>query len=370
MAGITGWQRGGEWAVYAGARDMANARADEMHPQRIEELAAEVARETGAELFVLRGEALVEQGLHLMAAVGQSARHAPRYVELLYKGDKASYKSDGSGDVLMVVGKGITYDTGGLNIKPTGSMEDMHMDMSGSAAAIGALLACHRLGLKRNVVFVAAVAENAIGSRSYKPKNIIRSHKGLTVEIGNTDAEGRLVLADALSLGQSRHRPHTIIDMATLTGACIVGLGEYAAGLFSNNAALRAGLLAAGEARFERVHAMPIFAEHREELRACAVADLQSTGAGRYGGACTAAAFLENFIGHEPAKPRAAEAGAAPAAGVVPAWAHIDLAGPAMYSKARGFMPAGGTGFGVQVVATYLLNAPLGAPAKDEATRF
>ena len=247
------------------------------------------------------------------------------------------------------------------------------MDMGGASVALSTALACHRLGLKRNVIFVAAVAENAIGSRAYKPKNIIRSHKGLTVEIGNTDAEGRLVLADALSFGQSRHRPHTVVDLATLTGACVVGLGEYAAGLFSNNEALRAGLLDAGAARFERLHAMPIFPEHREELRASTMSDLQSTGAGRYGGACTAAAFLEHFIGHEPAKNARVGTGAADgadkAAAVVPAWAHLDIAGPATYSKARGHMNAGGTGFGVQVVAHYLLHAPAGAPAANAVKR-
>jgi leucyl aminopeptidase len=182
------------------------------------------------------------------------------------------------------------FDSGGLNIKPTGSMEDMHMDMCGSAVALSCARAAHRAGLKRNVLFVAAVAENAIGGLAYKPKSIIRSHKGLTVEIKNTDAEGRLVLADALSIAQARVAPHTIIDAATLTGACIVALGEYAAGLFGNNAALKAALQAAGEARGERLHPMPIYAEHREELRASTMSDLQSTGAGRYGGSCTAAA--------------------------------------------------------------------------------
>lgn len=251
----------------------------------------------------------------------------------------------------------------------------MHMDMGGCAAVLGSALAASKLGLKRNVVFVCAVAENAIDSLAYKPHAVIKSHKGLTVEIGNTDAEGRLVLADALSFGQQRNKPHTIIDLATLTGACIVGLGEYAAGLFSNSNALRAGLQAASEASNERLWPMPIFQEHRDELKAAAQADLQSTGAGRYGGACTAAAFLEYFIGHEPSK-NAREAAPAPAAGdaaptaAKPSWAHLDIAGPGMYSATRGFMIKGGTGFGVQVVAQYLLSAPKGALPADETKKF
>lgn len=242
------------------------------------------------------------------------------------------------------------------SMKPTGSMEDMHMDMGGSAAVLGAFKALTKLGVKRNVVAVLAVAENAVGEHAFKPHNIIRSHKGLTVEIKNTDAEGRLVLADALSFAQTRVEPHTIIDLATLTGACIIALGEYSAGLFGNNGALRDGLMSASAARFERLWPMPIFPEHREEIRAAAMADLQSTGAGRYGGSCTAAAFLENFIG----------TGGKPA----PAWAHLDIAGPAMQSKARGHFNAGGTGFGVQVIAEYVLSAPKGAPAADVKSRF
>jgi len=221
---------------------------------------------------------------------------------------------------------------------------------------LGAFKAVATLGIKRNVVAVLAIAENAIGENAFKPHNIIRSHAGLTVEIKNTDAEGRLVLADALSYAQSRVKPHTIIDLATLTGACVVALGEYAAGLFSNNAALSSALGTAGSSVGERLWPLPIFPEHKEEIKAASHADLQSTGAGRYGGSCTAAAFLENFIG----------VGGASA----PAWAHLDIAGPAMYSKPRGYMNAGGTGFGVHAVAKYLLTAPPGAPAPDSKAPY
>ena len=339
-----------ECAIFA--RDLVNERADEMNPDRLEAEARAVAAGAGARIHVCSGAELLTEGLHLLHAVGQSSRHAPRYVELFHAGDPEHPE-----DVILLVGKGITFDSGGLNIKPTGSMEDMHMDMGGSAAVLGAFRALTALGCKRNIAAVLAIAENAIGENAFKPHNIIRSHAGLTVEIKNTDAEGRLVLADALSYAQARLRPHTIIDLATLTGACVVALGEYAAGLFTNSAALRGALQEAGEARGERLWPLPIFPEHREELKATAYADLQSTGAGRYGGSCTAAAFLENFIGsaQQPAA----------AARPTPAWAHLDIAGPGMYSKARGFMCAGGTGFGVQAVAQYVLSAPRGALPAD-----
>jgi leucyl aminopeptidase len=237
-------------------------------------------------------------------------------------------------------------------------MEDMHMDMSGSAATLGAALAVGRLKLKRNVVFVLAVAENAIDALAYKPHNILRSHAGLTVEVSNTDAEGRLVLADALSYVQTRYPGiHTIIDCATLTGACVIALGEYAAGLFTNNKVLSSALVSAGNSVSERLWPMPILPEHVEEItNGTPFADLKSTGAGRYGGSCTAAAFLQQFIapGGEGENQRKV------------AWAHIDLAGPAMYSATRGWMNRGGTGFAVHTLAKYVASAPHGALPSDE----
>lgn len=326
------------------ARDLGNERSDEMHPARVEAVARAVAAETGMEFFSIVGEELLEKQMHMHYSVGQAAKHAPRYLELRHNGDPAQKE-----DVIAIVGKGITFDSGGLNIKPTGSMEDMHIDKQGASNVLGIALAVGRLRIARNIVFVLAVAENAVDSDSYKPHNIMRSMKGLTVTNGNTDAEGRLVLGDSLYCLQTRHRPHTIIDMATLTGACVVALGEYAAGAFSNSKALREAVIAAGAARGEVLWPMPILPEHRAELASCAFADLKSTGNGRYGGACTAAAFLENFIG------LADEA----ADDYKPAWLHCDIAGPAM-------VKGSGTGFGVLSVLHYLLRAPAGALRADE----
>jgi leucyl aminopeptidase len=180
-----------------------------------------------------------------------------------------------------------------------------------------------------------AVAENAISENAYKPGAIIKSRSGLTVHVGNTDAEGRLVLGDALTFVQETYKPKTIIDVATLTGACVVALGEYAAGLFANDKGLQNQLAQAGEEVMERCWPMPIFPEHTEELEST-VADTSSTGKGRYGGASTAAAFLQKFINSDVQ------------------WAHLDVAGPAMYSAARGYMPKGSTGFGVQTLVRFL----------------
>ena len=188
----------------------------------------------------------------------------------------------------------------------------MHMDMHGAATVLGAMAAMGRLRPKVNVVACVALAENAIGAKAVKPNAILRSAMGMTVEVGNTDAEGRLCLGDAIWYVQEHHSPDTVIDVATLTGACVVALGEYTAGLFANNDHLAEALADAGDGCFERCWRLPILPEHTEELKG-GYADLRSIGAGREGGSCTAAAFLGEFVRD----------------GV--AWAHLDIAGAGMY---------------------------------------
>ncbi|KAF0718132.1 hypothetical protein As57867_001868, partial [Aphanomyces stellatus] len=194
-------------------------------------------------------------------------------------------------------------------------------------------------GLACNVVAVLALAENAIGSKAAKPHTIVKSLKGLTVEVNNTDAEGRLVLGDALSYVQQQYKPHTVIDVATLTGACIVALGEYCAGVFSNSDDLAHALvvwsLTSGHATHERCWRLPILPEHTAELKG-SQSDSRSMGKDRYGGAITAAAFLQQFVEKDVK------------------WAHVDIAGPSNYSAARSYMPKGATGFGVQVLFDFL----------------
>ena len=195
---------------------------------------------------------------------------------------------------MALVGKGLTYDTGGLNIKKS-TMEEMYSDKCGAAAVLGTLKATAELKLEKNIVFVFGIAENAIGSRVYKPGDIVKSLKGLTVEIGNTDAEGRLVLADAITYTCREYNPKKLIDVATLTGSIMVALGEKTAGLFSNNDEFAAHLLQAGKDVGEPLWRMPIMAEHRETIKRDA-ADLNNCGKMRWADASNAAAFLELFL--------------------------------------------------------------------------
>lgn len=316
------------------ARDLVNERADVVTPEFVDNLAQDIVKlheSTGkVSMTAIRGvEELQKEGLRMLAAVGQCARWQPRLVVLEYKG------AEQGEETTAFVGKGITFDSGGLNLKPTSFIEDMHMDMGGSAAVLSAFHTAVSLGLKKNLVAVLALAENAIGAEAYKPHAILEAHDGQTVEVGNTDAEGRLALADALSYVQEKYSPSRVIDLATLTGACVVALGEYTAGVFSNDPILAKRLEHAGEECFERCWPMPILPEHSAELSSD-FADISSTGKGRFGGASTAAAFLEKFIRKDVR------------------WAHVDIAGPAMYSAPREFMPKGGTGYGAQLLLEIL----------------
>ncbi|OQS04780.1 cytosol aminopeptidase [Thraustotheca clavata] len=315
------------------ARNLGNERSDIVNPEFVEEIARASVDIPNLSVRVLQESELRAEGLNMMALVGQAATCPPRLVLVEYKGDPSNSTSS-----IALVGKvllGITFDTGGLNLKPTGFIEDMHTDMCGAAAVLGAVRAAAKAKLPCNVVAVLALAENAIGSKAAKPHTIVKSYKGLTVEVNNTDAEGRLVLADALSYVQKKYSPHTVIDVATLTGACIVALGEYTAGLFSNSDQLATALQNAGLSTHERCWRMPILPEHTAELKG-SVSDSRSMGKDRYGGACTAAAFLQQFIEKDVQ------------------WAHLDIAGPSNYSAPRSYMPKGATGYGVQVLYEYL----------------
>ncbi|MCB1135296.1 MAG: leucyl aminopeptidase, partial [Chlamydiia bacterium] len=253
----------------------------------------------------------------------------PAFIIMQHKGDPRSK------DHTVIVGKGVTYDTGGLNLKPTGSMEDMKCDMSGAAVAFGTLYAAAKLGLKKNLSVVVAATENSIGSRSYKPGDVYSSYLGKTVEIGNTDAEGRLTLADALAYANKNLHPTRMIDLATLTGAMLIALGEEASGLMSNDDTLAEQLKQAGERTFERVWRLPLFDEYKDQLKS-EIADISNIG-GRHAGSITAGIFLKEFVGDTP-------------------WAHLDIAGTAYLSKARRYHPKNGTGIGVRLLIDYLEN--------------
>jgi leucyl aminopeptidase len=270
-------------------------------------------------------------GMGALCAVGGGAVHGPRLVVLRWPGKVKAAP-------VAFVGKGICFDTGGISIKPAAGMEDMRADMAGAAAAAGAMLALALRQSPAPAVAVLALAENAIGAASYRPGDILRSYSGKTIEVLDTDAEGRLILADALAYTAARFKPRAMIDLATLTGSIITALGHHRAGVFGNDEALSAALMAAGEAVAEPLWPMPIDKEHREVLKSD-IADLRQcapAGSGAWGGrflsdACHAAAFLREFAGSG-------------------AWAHLDIAGVETREGAAPLGPKGPSGFGVRLL--------------------
>jgi leucyl aminopeptidase len=231
------------------------------------------------------------------------------------------------------VGKGITFDSGGISIKPGASMDEMKHDMSGAAAVIGALRAAALLDLPLHLVGLVPAAENLPSGTAYRPGDVVRTMSGKTIEVLNTDAEGRVVLADALHYGRTEYRPAAMVDLATLTGACVIALGPWASGLMANDEKLAERVHAAGESSGERVWRLPLWEEHREHIKS-PVADIQNTG-GREGGTITAAAFLSHFTEGTP-------------------WVHLDIAATAWTKKATPCQPVGATGVGVRLLVEFL----------------
>jgi leucyl aminopeptidase len=312
-------------------RDLVNRNADDKHTGALEKIARELQKTSDKiKTSVLDKKQLEELGMGLHLAVGRGAVHGPALVIVHYKGGG---RAD---DTTAIIGKGITFDTGGLNLKPTGGIETMKCDMAGAAATLGVIKAAAQLKLKRNLIGVLAIAENAIGPMSYKPGDVFRSYSGKSVEISNTDAEGRLVLADALSYIQDKYKPSRMIDLATLTGGIVVALGEMATGLFSNNDALAHALEAAASRSGERLWRMPLYPEYKELLHS-SIADLKNSG-GRMASAPSAAMFLKQFV--KEGTP----------------WAHLDIAGTAYLSdlKLHPYHPTLATGVCVRLLIDYL----------------
>lgn len=310
------------------ARDLVNENSCVVTTDFFCTLAEDLAKKYAElKVTIYREKELEELGMGLLLAVGRGAEIPPRFIIMEYRGDPSSI------DVTALVGKGMTYDTGGLNIKPTGSMETMRSDMGGAAAVFGTMQAALAMKLKRNIIGVVATAENSVDAKSYKPGDIYKGYKGLTVEIANTDAEGRLILADALSFVEKNHNPTRIIDLATLTGAIVVALGHQAIGLFSNNDELAGALSKAGDYTHERLWRMPLYSEFKEQISS-QYADLKNSG-GREGGSITAALFLQKFVEKTP-------------------WAHLDIAGRAVTAKPEGYCPSWARGAGVRLLIRYL----------------
>lgn len=278
---------------------------------------------------ILGKKELEKEKMGLILAVNQGARQDPALIIMNYKGDPKSK------DVTAFVGKGVTYDTGGLNLKPTGSMETMRIDMAGAAAVLGALQAAAALGVKKNIIGVIPSVENAIGSGSYKPGDVYIGHSGKSVEITNTDAEGRLILADALSYLQKEHRPSRIIDLATLTGGIVVAIGEEATGLFCNEPKLTKAIKEAADRTGERVWEMPLYPEYAKPLKST-LADLKNSPSGRKASPCMGAMFLLEFV--DKGMP----------------WAHLDIAGTAYLSDPNPYYPSFATGVGVKLLIDFV----------------
>jgi leucyl aminopeptidase len=312
-------------AATCAARDLVNEPPSKMTPKALAEAAARVAKERGLVCEVHGRSGIEKLGMELFLAVARGSEEKPALVKLSWipKGEAGKKKP------LAIVGKAITFDSGGLSIKTAQGMEDMKVDMAGAAAVIGAMELVAQLEPPFPVHGFFGACENMPAGNAYRPGDVITGKAGVSVEVLNTDAEGRLVLADVLAWAVE-HEPTAIIDLATLTGAILVALGPWTAGLFSNDDALAAEVQAAAAAAGESVWRMPLPPE-MEELIKSPVADLKNTG-GRYGGSINAALFLQRFVGKVP-------------------WVHLDIAGPASLDKERGYLPRGGTGSGVRLLA-------------------
>lgn len=317
------------------ARDLINNGAAEVTPEHIAKRATEEGAKAGLEVEVFDEKMLKKERMNLLLGVARAAEKIapPRMVRLLYKPKEAA---KGSKRVIALIGKGVTFDTGGLDLKTTDGMLDMKNDMSGAAAVLGAMLAIGKLKPKVCVVGYLGCVENAIGPHAYHPGDILRSRHGLSIEINNTDAEGRLVLADVMSYAQDRDHPDTIIDVATLTGACMVALGAKTAGMFTNDDSLGEAIRLSGKSVGESYWRLPLLAELKDSLKSN-LADMKNTG-DRYGGAITAALFLQEFIGE----------------GVK--WAHLDIAGPALNTKSHPYLPMGGVGFAIRTLVDFVMS--------------
>jgi leucyl aminopeptidase len=302
------------------ARRLVNSSPDHMYPESFAEEAAAVAGRTGLEIEIWDEERLRRERCEALLAVARGSARPPRLVLLRYRGRP---RTGGDHPDLAIVGKGVTFDSGGLSLKPSESMMGMKMDMSGGASALGAIATIAALKLPVDVVAAVGLVENMTGPAAYKLGDVITARSGTTIEIHNTDAEGRVVLADVLDVVRGL-APRRMIDLATLTGACMVALGHDVAGLFTNDQACCDALAAAARSVGERVWQLPMDAEYGEQIRSD-VADIKNVGDGRWGGAITAAKFLERFVGDI-------------------SWTHVDIAGPAFAEKPRPWTDGGGTG--------------------------
>jgi leucyl aminopeptidase len=321
-----GLRRGGIVAEAVNyARDLGNAPGNEIGPAALADAARTLGDELGLEVDVLGPKQLAKAGMGALLAVGRGSSQEPRFIVL-------RHSRGGRRRPFALVGKAVTFDSGGISIKPAQNMEEMKFDKCGGCAVLGAMRGAARLGLRLNVVGIVPSVENLPSATSYRPGDILVAANGKTIEVVNTDAEGRLILADALDYA-SRLEPAAIVDFATLTGACVVALGKHAAGLMGNDPALLRELQGAGDRVGDRVWPLPLWPEYGEQMRSD-YADIKNSG-GRDGGAITAAAFLQAFVRAD-------------------SWAHVDIAGTAWRTRPAPEGAVGATGAGVRLALEFL----------------
>ena len=306
------------------ARDLVNEPGGSLTPSAFAAAAEERASALGLGVEVLGPEEIAAERLGGLLAVSRGSEQEPRFVKL-------TYRPAGATRSVALVGKGITFDSGGLSIKPTDGMMTMKMDMGGAAAAIAAICAVAELGLAGvDVTTYAPLTDNMLGGDAQRPGDVFTARNGKTVEVLNTDAEGRLVLADALALA-SESEPDLIVDLATLTGACVVALGDRIGGVLANDDDAATRVLDAAATAGERMWRLPLASDYRKQLDSD-VADIKNIGAGRYAGTITAGLFLAEFVAEGTP------------------WVHLDIAGPAWSESVEAEIPKGGTGFGVRTL--------------------
>jgi leucyl aminopeptidase len=307
------------------ARDMVSSPPADMTPTVIAGKAREISRQFGLKLKVLERKQMEKLGMGALLGVARGSAQPPKFIIV-------EYRKGGKKPFIALVGKTITFDSGGISIKPAENMDRMKDDMSGGAAVLGAIRTAAALRLPLNIVGLLPATENMPGGRAYKPGDVLRTMSGQTIEILNTDAEGRLILADALAYA-CRYKPAVIVDIATLTGACNIALGQEATGMLGTDEKFKQKLRDSGQRTGERVWELPLWEEYYELIKSD-IADMKNTG-GRGGGVITAAALLSKFVQKYP-------------------WVHLDIAATSWSEKDRPYSPKGATGIGVRLLTQFL----------------
>jgi len=313
-------------------RDLCNHPSNVLTPTRVADEAKTIAKAEGITIKILEQKEMARLGMGALLGVARGSQEPPKFIILEYNGAKKKDERP-----VVLVGKTITFDTGGISLKPAENMEHMKADMTGGAEVLASIRAAARLKLPLRLISILPVAENMPGGRAMKPGDIVKTLSGKTVEVQNTDAEGRLILADGLAYAM-RYKPAALIDIATLTGACVVALGQFAIGMFGNDVPLKEQVRKSGQKAGERVWEMPLWEEYFEQLKSD-VADMRNIG-GRGGGMITAALFLSKFVGDCP-------------------WVHLDIASTDWSERERAYIPKGPTAIGTRLLVQYLIDRSL-----------